>query len=295
MPDRFTVYDVFAVLIPGVIWGVLLGVTLGFAYELDLASLMNSVGDGGVVLAALVFGYAIGELLQATGKFVTSMVRRRLTGGMPATPRSLLPADDPHAIDIWPQKFKDVALARLQARYDPESSGTTNVISYDYLTGMTLQAYKWVEGKDSLVSRHLAQQHQMRAFFVAFALLSLVALGSASHGAWFGGTTPVLALFLAAVLYGTLATLAWWRMIEKDRTFARHVLCRFLELTDEEKRMETRHPNRELVAGKLTIDASIHPDRLAAPERVVMDVDSTENTTNPTRTVHAAPPSVATW
>lgn len=286
MPDRFTVYDVFAVLIPGVVFSVLLSVTIGTAYNLDLASLPGTLGDGALVLGVLVFGYAIGELLQATGKLVTSTVRHRLTGGMPATPRSLLPCDDPHAIDLWTQGFKDAALAALRARYGVAPPGPAETATYQHLTDLTLRAYKWVEGKDTLVSRHLAQQHQMRAFFVAFAFLALVASGSASHGAWFGGPTPAAPLFFLSILYGILAALAWWRMVEKDRTFAKHVLCRFLELTEEESRASQLLPSFDFPAGNVTIDATLTPDHRMPRERVTLPVAITGATANGVSRVH---------
>lgn len=287
MPDRFTVYDVFAVLIPGVVFGALLAVTLGLAYELDLASAMGTLGDGALVIAVLVFGYAVGELLQALGKLVTSTVRRRCTGGMPATPRSLLPSDDPHAIDIWTQEFKDAALAALQARYGTRPPGRADVTSYDHLKGMTLQAYKWVEGKDTLVSRHLAQQHQMRAFSVAFTLLAIVAFTGAAYGAWFSRTTPVAPLIFLGAVYGVLATLAWWRMVEKDRTFAKHVLCRFLELTEEERDAAVSSPFRALADNTLTIEVAPVAIRGKPQEAVTLALHKTDGPVVKASPVHA--------
>jgi hypothetical protein len=65
LQDRFSVYDVFAVLVPGVIFMYLLAFTLDRAMGVKLFDWTGSVGDAALLF---VFGYAAGSLLQALGK-----------------------------------------------------------------------------------------------------------------------------------------------------------------------------------------------------------------------------------
>lgn len=55
MQDRFSVYDVFAVLVPGVIFMYLLAFTLDRAVGVKLFDWTGSVGDAALLF---VFGYA---------------------------------------------------------------------------------------------------------------------------------------------------------------------------------------------------------------------------------------------
>jgi hypothetical protein len=64
LQDRFTVYDVFAVLVPGVIFMYLLAFTLDRAVGVQLFDWKGSIGDAALLF---VFGYAAGAFLQALG------------------------------------------------------------------------------------------------------------------------------------------------------------------------------------------------------------------------------------
>ncbi len=65
MQDRFSVYDVFAVLVPGAIFMYLSAFALDRAIDIKPSYWTGSVCD---VAFLFVFGYAAGTLLQALGK-----------------------------------------------------------------------------------------------------------------------------------------------------------------------------------------------------------------------------------
>ena len=88
MQDRFTVYDVFAVFVPGVIYMYLLAFTLDRAVGVKLFDWTGSVGD---VALLFVFEYAAGALLQALGKALIESPWLRIRGGQP-TATLLMPA-----------------------------------------------------------------------------------------------------------------------------------------------------------------------------------------------------------
>jgi hypothetical protein len=226
MPDRFTVYDVFAVLIPGILIGTLFALTAHNVTGWRLPTWTTDLGDAGKVLAVLVVGYAFGELLQALGKAVTTGLRRLVHKGPHASFDSLLEGSK-----FWSEEFRGEVLIALQDRYG-QLPRTTDPTYRRRLHEVTDRAFKLVETKDASVGRQLAEQHQMRAYFVGFGLLTSYTLSVlarrpvAGHGA---------TLILVGATCGALAGLAGWRMFEKDRTVATYIWTHFLELMHDER------------------------------------------------------------
>ena len=215
MTERFTAYDIFAVLVPGVVFDFLLAVTLRHAADFPLFDWTGGFADATVLVIA---GYAAGVFLQALGNAVTrSPLWRRYRGGL-ATAALLLP-ESRHYSD----EFKHDALTALQARYGSLPS-QQDPSYFRRLEELAFRAYKQVEARDPQVQRHLAEQHQMRAYVVGFALLAIVTLLSIPVG-----ERPLLFHVSLTAIYGGLTLLAGWRMANKDVTLARHVLSRFLE------------------------------------------------------------------
>jgi hypothetical protein len=64
LQDRFTVYDVFAVLVPGVIFMYFLACTLDRAVGVQLFDWKGSIGDAALLF---VYRYAAEAFLQALG------------------------------------------------------------------------------------------------------------------------------------------------------------------------------------------------------------------------------------
>jgi hypothetical protein len=95
----------------------------------------------------------------------------------------------------------------------------------DLLDEKSFRLYKQIESTDTTVPRYLAEQHQMRAYAVAFTILAVVALASIPVD-----PSPPCQVHLGmAGVYSLLAVLSIWRMEDKRRTLGRHVLTRFLE------------------------------------------------------------------
>jgi hypothetical protein len=121
-------------------------------------------------------------------------------------------------------------LAAIQRRYGPLPPPDDEEGYRRALREQTYRVYKRIEAKDPSVARYLAEHDQMRAYAVAFLLLTGVAIGSAPVS---GG--PRLGVHLAtAVGYAALTALAVWRMRDKDETLGVHVLNRYLEAEREE-------------------------------------------------------------
>jgi hypothetical protein len=77
LQNRFTVYDVFAVLIPGVTFLYLLAFTLDRAVGVRLFDWTGAVGDAALLL---IFGYATGTLLHALGNALIERPWRFIRG-----------------------------------------------------------------------------------------------------------------------------------------------------------------------------------------------------------------------
>lgn len=225
MTERFTVYDIFAVLVPGVVFDLLLVLTIRRLTGVELFDWRGGFGDA-TVLA--VVGYATGAALQALGDAITGAdVWQRWRGGL-ASVEVLMP-DSTH---LSPG-FKGAILRELEGRYGelPESGDP----AYKRLLSEKVQrAYKQVRASDPVVDRFLAETHQMRAHGVGLVLLSLVAVGSI-----FAGSDRSCWEHVAWALgYGALAWFAFWRMGDKDRAFADHLWPRFAEPQSEATRAD---------------------------------------------------------
>ena len=105
MQDRFTVYDVFAMLVPGVVFIYLLAFTLDRAVGIQIFDWTGSVGDATLLL---IFGYAAGTLLQAIGNGLVERMWRRVRGGQPMATMLMSGSNK------LSQGFKNEVLATLQ-------------------------------------------------------------------------------------------------------------------------------------------------------------------------------------
>ena len=224
MQDRFTVYDVFAVLVPGVIFMYLLAFTLDRAVGVRLFEWTGSVGDAALLF---IFGYAAGALLQALGKALIERPWLWARRGQP-TATLLMPGSK----KLSPSTKGDV-LAALRAAYGEPPVGEEEPGYRKLLEDRTYRAWKTVAPDDPQAQRFLAEVHAMRAFALAFLVLVVVVLaGAGIYGE--GKMTPRTYGTLAG-LYALLFVVSAWRMENKAATFARHVLAAFAEKDSERK------------------------------------------------------------
>jgi hypothetical protein len=98
LQDRFSVYDVFAVLVPGVIFMYLLAITFDRAMDFKLFDWTGRVGDASLLF---VFGYAAGVLLQVLGKALIESSWLWIRGGQPTA--TLLMPGHPNESRFGPQ------------------------------------------------------------------------------------------------------------------------------------------------------------------------------------------------
>lgn len=170
MQDRFTVYDVFAVLVPGVIFMYLLAFTFDRAVGVELFDWTGSVGDAALLF---VFGYAAGALLQALGKALFEAPWLWVRGGQP-TATLLMPSSRKLS-----ESAKGDALGTLRAAQGEWPLGEKDEGYRKLLEDRTYRAWKTVAPDDPQAQRFLAETHAMRAFAAAFLVLLVVTLPGA--------------------------------------------------------------------------------------------------------------------
>jgi hypothetical protein len=213
--DRFTVYDVFAVLVPGVVFLYLLSFTLNRVAGISVFDWTGGIGDATLLV---IFGYAAGTLLQAVGHLLIESIWRRLRGGQP-TATLLMSRSKKLSND-----YKREVLGALEKLYGKLPVDEKEDRYRDALEERTYRAWKMVAAGDPQAQRFQAEAHAMRAFATAFVVLTLVAL---IGGFFFGGEASRLATYGGlAVTYLLLFVAAVWRMENKSVTFAQHVLAR---------------------------------------------------------------------
>jgi hypothetical protein len=218
LQDRFTVYDVFAVLVPGVVFLYLLSFTFNRVAGISIFDWTGGVGDATVLV---IFGYAAGTLLQALGNLLIERTWLRIRGGRPTA--TILMSKSRKVS----QNYRNEVLAALDTLYGKSPLKEKDEGYRASLEERTYRAWKTVAPDDPQAQRFLAEAHAMRAFAMAFFLLVLIALVS---GYPYEGDTPrlVTCAFLA-VTYALLFGAALWRMEDKSVTFAQHVLARVVE------------------------------------------------------------------
>lgn len=216
MTERFTVYDIFAVLVPGIVFDVLLVLTL---QRLTCARVFDWQGGFGDATVLAVVGYATGSVLQAVGSAITQSDRWRKRVGNMASVEFLLPQSTRLSPD-----FKVEIVAALQRHYGelPQPDETEYI---HRLREKVQRAYRQVRVSDPLLDRFRAETDQMRAHAVGLILLSLVTVGSI----FLGSVRSVWEHLAWIIGYGVLAFIAFWRMKDKDRAFAYHLWPRFAE------------------------------------------------------------------
>lgn len=224
MQDRFTVYDVFAVLVPGVIFMYLLAFTLDRAVGVELFEWTGSVGDAALLF---VFGYAAGALLQALGKALIESPWLRVRGGQP-TATLLMPGSKKLS-----ENAKEDALGTLRAAHGELPLGEEDKGYRKLLEDRTYRAWKTVAPDDPQAQRFLAEVHAMRAFAAAFLVLFVVTLLGA--GIYGDANMTLRTHGTLSVLYSLLFLASLWRMENKAVTFARHALVAFTEKVGERK------------------------------------------------------------
>lgn len=218
-------YDVFAVLVPGVIFMYLLAFTLDRAVGLQLFDWTGSIGDAALLF---IFGYAAGALLQALGKALIEGPWRWTRGGQP-TATLLMPDSKKLSAST-----KGDVLATLGAAYGESPLGDRDEGYRKLLEDRTYRAWKAVAPTDPQAHRFLAEVHAARAFAVAFFVLFVVTLAGAGI---YGDEDMTLRIHgTLAVVYVLLLSISLWRMENKAVTFARHVLFNFVEKTTDERK-----------------------------------------------------------
>jgi hypothetical protein len=231
MTDRFTVYDIFAVLVPGVLVSALLVVTARRLAGIEILDWTGGAGDAALLVIA---GYAVGSLLQALGDLVVDPLWLKLRGGQP-TATLLLPDSDGLS-----DGMKEEILAALAVRYGtlppPDPTGTYR----QRLEEVTYRALKHERAKDPLTDRFQAEHHQMRAAAVGFAALAVLA----ASGPLLDSPTSWGANGGVAAIYALLCALALWRMEDKAVHFAKHVLTCFANIHDSDEGRTTRNARR---------------------------------------------------
>ena len=224
MQDRFTLYDVFAVLVPGVIFMYLLAFTLDQAVGVQLFDWQGSIGDAALLF---VFGYAAGALLQALGNAVIEKPWRWLRGGQPTA--TLLTSKS----NKLSASTKSDVLGAIEGTYGESTLREKDKGYLKFLEDRTYRAWKTVAPSDPQAQRFLAEVHAVRAFAMAFLLLLAVTIaGTAIYGE--GGMNLRTHGTLAG-LYALLFLASLWRMENKAVTFARHALIAFVERVSEKK------------------------------------------------------------
>jgi small basic protein len=217
MIERFTVYDVFAVLVPGVVFNVLLAVALNYLCDVRLLNWQGGFGDATVLLAC---GYAVGVFLQAIGSVVvTSRPWCHIYGGH-ARFELLRPGANHYA-----EGYRLELVGALEDRYGAlPLSDDEGYLSA--LRQQTYRAYKEVAVLDSKVERLLAEHYQMRAYMVAFTVLAIVSLATLSYS----DHQSVETHLLASLVFLVLTCISGGQLRSKDVSLARHVHAIFLNL-----------------------------------------------------------------
>jgi hypothetical protein len=218
LQDRFTVYDVFAVLVPGVVFLYLLSFTLSRVAGISIFDWTGGVGDATLLL---IFGYAAGTLLQASGNVLIERSWLRIRGGRPTA--TILMSNSKKFSD----DYKNEVLVALDRLYGESPLGEKDEGYRTLLEERTYRAWKTVAPDDTQAQRFQAEAHAMRAFAMAFFFLVLVAL--VSGYLYVGATSGLMTYASLAVMYTLLFIAALWRMEEKSVTFARHVLARVVD------------------------------------------------------------------
>jgi hypothetical protein len=224
LQDRFTVYDVFAVLVPGVIFMYLLAFTLERAVGVQLFDWKGSIGDAALLF---VFGYAAGALLQALGNALIERPWLWVRSGQP-TATLLMPSSKKLTGNT-----KEEVLKALRTTYGELPEAKRDRDYRKLLEDKTYRAWKTIAPNDPQAQRFQAEMHAMRAFAVASLILLTVTLAGA--GIYGDGNMTLRTHGTLAVLYALLFVTAVWRMENKAVTFARHVLIAFAKKVSERK------------------------------------------------------------
>jgi hypothetical protein len=164
MTERFTLYDVFAVLVPGVIFNFLIYTTLNHATNIEFIEWSGGFGDATVLV---ITGYASGIFLQGMGKLIVESTWLYIRGGQPTATLLL------EKSNILTSDFKNEVTKAL-ANYYGELTITEGAKDYiKQLEEKTYRAYKKVSSIDPKTERFLAEHHGMRAFGVGFLILGI--------------------------------------------------------------------------------------------------------------------------
>lgn len=216
MQDRFTMYDVFAVLVPGVIFVYLLAFTLDRAVGVQLFDWTGSIGDVTLLFA---FGYATGALLQALGNALLGKPWLWIRGGQ-LTATLLMSRSS-----VLSENTKEDVLETLRADYGEFPLSEKDDGYRKLLEDRTFRAWKSISPDDPQARRFLAEVHAMRAFAAAFLVLFVVT--TAGAGIYAEGDMTLRLHGTLAVLYALLLLTSLWRMENKAAAFARHVLVAY--------------------------------------------------------------------
>jgi hypothetical protein len=228
LQDRFTVYDVFAVLVPGAVFLYLLSFTLNRTAGIRIFDWTGGVGDATLLV---IFGYAAGTLLQGTGSLLLEEIWLKSRKGKPMA-TMLMPNSKKHSED-----FRSEVLTALNKLYGKPPFDEKDTRYRGELEERTYRAWKTVAPGDPQAQRFQAEAHAMRAFAVAFFLLFLITLLSPVIGCFIGGGTSNLITSVSlAIIYVLLFVAALWRMEDKSVTFARHVLIRIVHNIEKDQR-----------------------------------------------------------
>ena len=216
MTERFTVYDIFGILVPGAVFLILLAGTLRFLVGDPGVDWTGGVGDATVLIIS---GYAIGVLLQTIGAAITRGLPWRRWRGEYARVNLLVSETTTYTEELRVEVVNALVerYGELPAPEDPRHRRRLQEVTY--------RAYKHVRAKDPDVGRLFAEHHQMRAYAVALSLLTIISLLSTP----FGKLQPWFIHVAIAVGYGALAWLFVQRMEKKDEELAHHVHARFAD------------------------------------------------------------------
>ena len=205
MIERFTVYDIFATLVPGVVFAVLLMVTFENVLERDVVNWSGGFGDATVLV---IIGYAVGVLLQAIGKAVIEPIWLWIRGGLPSA--TLLYPNSKVLTAEMKQRISSAISTNIQEINLPSRKPILPRRLRE-VEEVTYRVYKTIADKDEIAPRFLAETHGMRAYAISFLLLSLITIiGSKLIGEF---TWSIHGLF--SILFAILALLAFRRMEDK--------------------------------------------------------------------------------
>ena len=217
MLAKFSIYDVYAHLIPGIVT-----IELGLVtWHIFTEGQLLGVSELPEALLLIVPGYWLGIFLQVIGKLLVYPLWLRIRGGYPTA--TMLSTSSRAFTSNYKRRLLDALGFPDQAIPRRSDVGMLRKIQE-----RTYEIYKGAEERDPTTLRFLAEHHGARAYVTAFILLSVYAATLAvTQGLSGAGDDKNNLTLIVLVMYPLLAFLSIWLLENKGKSFARHILVRF--------------------------------------------------------------------